>query len=335
MKEESKIRLSVYPSSFRKRLECMSDIARTPRVQKVTVVLNPMSGRGQGAQRRPELEQLLAAEAAYAGKRRDGGRVDWEIVETTAPGNGAEQAAQAVARGADIVAAAGGDGTLGEVVNGLVGTGAKLGLLPFGTGNDCARYLGFGTDLKRACHALFSGESRPVDLGYGQGRWFINVAGCGFDAVVAARVNRGFRSLRGTSAYIAAVVQSLATFRAAQFRLTLDGETRELRAMMCSIANTTSYGGGMRIAPDAAIDDGLFDLCILGDVGRVEFLRAFPRVFKGTHTTHPKVTMLRARHIIVESDPPLPVLIDGDVFGTTPADFTLSPRAIEILTLPS
>lgn len=308
--------------------DAIADAAQT---QRIVVVLNPAAGRGQGARRRAELERKLAATASQTrGNQAD--CAEWRIVTTTAPGTAGALAAEAAAQGADVVAAAGGDGTLGEVVNGLVGTGARLGLLPLGTGNDFARCLGIGTDLDLAVRTLFSGVPQPVDLGRAQDRWFINVAGCGFDAVVAERVNRGFRRLHGTAAYIAAVFQTLLTFRPAAMRLTLDGETRQERAMLCTIANSQSYGGGMRIAPDARIDDGLFDVCLLRETGRLEFLRAFPRVFRGTHVTHPKVMMLRARHIAIESDPPLPILIDGDVVGTTPVEFTLSPRAIEVLT---
>lgn len=308
----------------------MSENAPNARVPMAVVILNPKSGRGQGMLRRPELGRLLTEAADEA--KQAGGCFTWEILETQAPGHGIALAAQAAQRGVQIVAAAGGDGTLNEVVNGLVGTQARLGLLPFGTGNDCARHLGIGTDLKKGVQALSTGRPRPADLGRVHDRWFINVAGCGFDAVVAARVNRGFRTLRGTAAYVAAVIHSLMTFPPARLRLTLDGEVHELRALMCSVANTSSYGGGMRIAPDARIDDGLFDVCVIKAAGRIEFLRAFPRVFRGTHTSHPKVLMFRASTVHVESDSPLPVLIDGDIFGTTPAEFTLAPHAIEIMT---
>jgi diacylglycerol kinase (ATP) len=261
--------------------------------------------------------------------------VHWEIRETSAPGDGVKLAAEAAALGADLVAAAGGDGTLGEVVNGLAGTGTRLGVIPLGTGNDFVRTLGLrADDLPGAVHTLFHGTPKPIDLGRCGDRWFLNVAGCGFDAVVAERVNRGFRRLRGTSTYLAALCQSLLAFRPAAFTLTLDGETRTQRAMLCSVANARAYGGGMLIAPDAQLDDGLFDVCLLGEVGTLEFLRAFPRVFRGTHTSHPKVTMLRARHVRVESDPPLPVFVDGEVIGRTPTEFTLAPRALEVMTPP-
>ena len=306
------------------------ETAQDASLTRITVILNPKSGRGQGAARRNELEQRLAEAVQESGKL--GRCVEWEIQETTFASHGIELAKQAANAGATIVAAAGGDGTLNEVVNGLIGTNACLGLLPFGTGNDFARHLGIGTDLKLGVHTLLHGKPTPADVGCVRGRYFINIAGCGFDALVAERVNRGFRMLHGTSAYIAAVGHTLMTFSAVNMRLTLDGQTHELRAMMCSVANTSSYGGGMKITPDAAIDDGLFDVCVIKEAGKIEFLRTFPRVFQGTHITHPKVQMFRARQVIVESDPPLPVLIDGDVSGTTPAEFTLSPHAISIMT---
>lgn len=296
-------------------------------VRQVAVILNPAAGRGQGWRRRAELEYLLTRIAAGLPKP-----VRWEIVPTSGPGSGAAQAAKAVTQGAGVVAAAGGDGTFGEVANGLVGTGARLGILPMGTGNDFARTLGLAGDLEKAVYTLFYGTPRPVDLGRAGERWFINVAGCGLDAVVAERVNRGFRHVRGTAAYVVAVLHALATFRPAYMRVIADGETRELRAMLCCLANAQSYGGGMKIAPEARIDDGLLDLCIVGETSCWEFLRTFPRVFKGTHVTHPKVTMLRARHVLLESEPPLPVLIDGEVIGTTPREFEIVPQAIEVMT---
>lgn len=296
--------------------------------EMITVILNPASGRGRGGRRRKELDRLLR-EAANS----NGTTSDWEVVETTRPGGATELAAVAAQRGASIVAAAGGDGTVNEVLNGLMGAGAKMAVLPLGTGNDFARTLGFGNDLQRAVAALFGDRSRAVDVGRVHERWFLNIAGCGFDAVVGERVNQGFRYLSGSTAYIAALVQTLRTFRPVDLTLEIDGEPRRMRAMMCSVCNAQTYGGGMRIAPDARIDDGLFDICILGDAGKLEFIMAFPRVYKGTHTAHPRVTMLRAATVRVESDPPLPVFVDGDVIGKTPAEFTIKPRAIELMVL--
>ncbi len=292
------------------------------------IVLNPAAGRGQGRHNRTKLEELLTQSAAALPASSP---VTWEIVETSKSGDGTRLASQAVERGAEAVVAAGGDGTLGEVVNGIAQSGAHLGLLPLGTGNDFARSLGLHNDLARAVHTLFHGTPQPVDLGRTQNRWFINVAGCGFDAIVAERVNRGIRFLHGTSAYLAAVAQSLLTLRPVPMELTLDGEIRKVRGVLCAVANAPMYGGGMKIAPQAQIDDGWLDICLIGDASKLEFIRAFPRVFAGTHDTHPKVTMFRARHILIESEPFLPVLVDGEVIGTTPAEFTITPSALQLL----
>src|SRR5579872_6180322 len=261
--------------------------------------------------------------------------LEWQIAQTTGPGSATRIAAEAAASGADIVAAAGGDGTLNEVLNGVAGSRSALALLPMGTGNDFARTVGLYGRLPLAVQTLFDGDARPIDAGHVAGRWFLNVAGCGFDAAVAERANRGPRWLSGAPAYIAAVIATIARFRPAGLRLTLDGETRELRAMLCSVANARFYGGGMRIAPDARLDDGLFDVCLLAEAGVLEFLTPFPRVFRGTHTAHPKVAMLRARQVGIESDRPLPLLIDGEVIGTTPAEFSLEPYAVRFLFPPA
>ena len=292
------------------------------------IVLNPQAGRGRAGNLRATLEQLIQETVSTHGQAAD---IDWEVHETTASGEGTILAARFAAEGAHVVAAAGGDGTLNEVLNGLMGTRAQLALLPVGTGNDFSRTVGLYGSLRRAVETLFAGIPRPIDVGRAPDRYFVNVAGCGFDAIVADRANRGSRFLRGTAAYLAAIVQTLARFRAGEFALTIDGDRREMRAMLCSVANARTYGGGMKIAPDALLDDGLFDICLLAEGGTIEFLRALPSVFKGTHTTHPKVTMLRARHIRVESIPPLPLLVDGEVVGTTPAEFTVLPAAIEFL----
>lgn len=310
---------------------------------KITIILNPVAGRGRGARYRRQLEEVLARPFSKE-VASPPISAQWQILETTGPGSAQALAATAAADGADIIVAAGGDGTCGAVVNGIVGAKARLGILPFGTGNDLARFLGLmpqlsaehkvkgiNNHLEFAVQTILHGTPQPVDLGQVKGRWFINVAGCGFDAVVAERINQGVRHLHGKPAYIVAVLQSLHTFRAANLRLTLDGVPHKLRAMLCAVANAQGYGGGMKVAPDSKIDDGFFDLCVIREAGPLEFLCAFPSVFKGTHITHPKVSMFRARHVVIESDPPLPLLVDGEIMGTTPAEFTLSPQAIEVM----
>lgn len=292
-------------------------------VGRVAVVLNPMAGRGRGRRSAQRIKDLLSAR-----------RLDYTLWTAQRAGEAGALARQAVDQGAAVVVAAGGDGTLNEALNGIFGSPASLGILPLGTGNDFARHVGIPADLDQAVEVLTSGTHRRVDVGECNGRYFLNIAGCGFDAVVAERVNAGYRMLHGTPAYLAAVAQSLASYRPAHMVIQADQERLESDVMLCSIANTQSYGGGMRIAPGASIEDGLLDVCVVRQVGRLEFLRAFPRVFRGTHVDHPKFAHFTAHSVTIQSDVPLPVLIDGEVVGTTPVVARIHPAAIEMLLPP-
>lgn len=289
-------------------------------VGRGTIIVNPAAGRGKGAAK---------LKAAIAGSPL----AEWEWRETKRPGD-AEAMAREIASTGGIVAAAGGDGTISEVAAGLAHSAAGLAVLPIGTGNDFARSLGFGASLPKALAAIDAGTTREVDMI----RWAcggrtglsINIAGCGFDAVVARRINEGFRGLRGTTAYIAAVLTSLGTYRPAEMRLSVDAETIETTVMLCAVANAQSYGGGMRVAPDARMDDGLLDVVVVEGLPPTQFLRAFPRVFAGTHVTHPKVRILRGKSVRIACTPPLPVLSDGELVGETDAIFEIVPRALHV-----
>ena len=236
---------------------------------------------------------------------------------------------------------AGGDGTLGEVAGAILESkqAVRLGVLPIGTGNDFARTVGVWGEPNRALDALFSGATRRVDVGAieceGAARTFVNVAGCGFDSRAAGRINDWgrhpiTRHVRGLSAYLLAVACEMARFRAFDLSLELDGEPLETRAVLCAVANARSYGGGMLVCPDAQLDDGLFDVCIIGNASRSEFLRAFPGVFAGKHTAHPKVIMRRCRRVCVASEQSVPVLADGEIVGNAPFKCQVVPDALEM-----
>ncbi len=307
-------------------------------LKRIVIIENAQARRGRTS--RPRIDELIPEVCSQA--KEHGIEPIFEFVQTTAagqacrtgqflPGTGSYLARQAVESGADIVVAAGGDGTVCEVANGLLGRSAVLGVLPCGTGNDFARTLGIGTDMALAMRTLAFGESRMVDVGKcGQGH-FVNVAGCGFDAQVAHRINHGFRRLRGTTAYIAATLTTLRDYRPTPVRLTIDGITHEQKIMLCAIANARSYGGGMRIAPNADLFDGMFDLIVVGELSKFAFLKAFPNVFRGTHISHPSVTVLRCRNVQIESESPIPVLADGEELSATPVSFEVVPKALSVM----
>jgi YegS/Rv2252/BmrU family lipid kinase len=238
------------------------------------------------------------------------------VAETRGPGHASDLARSLAANEIVVV---GGDGTFSEVLTGLR-SGVDLALLPFGTGNDLARALNIPQDPKSAAKVALSGPFRTLDAyrweSTGSKGVGANIAGTGFDAVVADRINRGMRFLTGTSAYVAAVLDCLRTFKASEVRISVDGERIEAKAMLVAIANSSSYGGGMRIAPEARLEDGLLDIVIVGEVSKPDFLRTFPKVFSGTHLSHPAVRTMRGTEVVLESYPPLPVLCDGEVVGS-------------------
>ncbi len=291
------------------------------------VIRNPASGRGLGASRWPRVETLIRREAPR------GSTV--ECLATEYPGHAAALAAKAAEGGAELVIAAGGDGTISEVANGLIGSSAAMAIVPMGTGNDLCRTIGVQSQIEFAAETAFRGQSKQVDVvrwncGQRSG-YFMNVAGCGFDAKVAERVNQGFKRIRGTSAYLAAVLSVLRSYQAARLMLDLDGEQVECDAMLCAFANGKTYGGGMRVAPDALLDDGLLDIVLVESLSKAAFLRAFPSVFRGRHLSHPKVRSFRARRASVRCESPMPALADGESIGLLPADFEVVPGALRLM----
>ena len=305
--------------------------------RRIAVISNPISGRGTNRRKRTELIALLNQQVEIANGL--GQAIEYKLFETTTAGRSVATgelvagSASALARfaaldGFDVVAAAGGDGTVGEVANGLIGTNAALAVIPLGTGNDFSRAVGIGTDLERAVTVAVRGSVGPIDLGRGPHGFFINIAGCGFDAIVAREVNTGFKMLRGTVAYLAAVIKTLITFKPVPMEIVIDGERHELKAMLCAIANARCYGGGMMVAPNASWTDGLLDVVVVGDVSVFEFLKTFPKVFKGTHLSHPKVHSWRGREITVHTSVPIPVLADGEDLGETPICFEVQKDAV-------
>lgn len=295
------------------------------------LIINPTAGRGQAGKQVHAIAQRL----------RESGFLNCVWHYTQASGD-AERLARAAAQdGASLVVAVGGDGTVHEVVNGILGTSATLGIIPYGTGNDFARALGLHGSLAAACGALAQGETRRVDvgtiegLGTGGPRRFLVLTGTGFDAQTARTVNEGINYLSGAPAYVWGAILTARKFMPFRLSLTLDDiQTIETPAMFVSVANTEMTGGGMKIAPGAQPDDGLLDICLVRETSKKDLLWQLTKVFDGRHVDHPAVTMLRASRITLNADPPQPLLIDGEVCGTTPAAITIERQALPVKALP-
>ena len=241
---------------------------------------------------------------------------------------------EAVARGVGALVAVGGDGMIHLALQCVAGTSTPLGAVPAGTGNDFATLLGLPIhDPVAAADVIVEGVVRSVDaarLSYGdEGRWFAGVMSSGFDSAVNERANR-MRWPKGKSRYNLAIVAELGVFSPLPFTVTVDGETFEREAMLVAVGNGVSYGGGMKVCPGAEIDDGLLHVTVLGKVSKPEFLRVFPRVYKGTHITHPAVEVLVGREIRL-SAPGAISYADGERVAPLPVTATCVPGALRML----
>ena len=245
-------------------------------------------------------------------------------------------AAAAIAdRAVDAVVVAGGDGMVHLGANLCAGTDVPLGVIAAGTGNDIARELGLPVrDAAKAVERILHGRTRPVDAGRlvtaaGEERWFVGVLAAGFDAVVNERANQ-WRWPKGPMRYNLAIMRELPVFRPIPYVLTLDGQRMDTDAMLVAVGNGPAYGGGMRVTPDAAFDDGLFDVLVLHRIPVHEFLRVFPKVFTGAHTGHPAVEIVRARTVRLEARG-IVAYADGERFAPLPVDLEVVPGALSVL----
>jgi len=272
-----------------------------------TAIVNPVAGRGRTQKLLPELERAA----------RDAGI---ELHVSPEPGAPTKLARAAADDGRDLVAC-GGDGLVTEVAGVAADTGRRLAIVPTGAGNDFARVLGYDPRHPlRAFDAVTAGHDRVVDLGKVNGRWYTCVTASGFDAE-ANRWANTVQRLSGTTLYVAAVLRTLAVYKPYPFRLTVDGEVIETRAWLVAVGNGPAYAGGMNIAPAARLDDGLLDVTVVGDMSRPTFLRNFPKVFKGTHVDHPRITTLRGAHVQLEAldaSVPMEIYADGERVGPLP-----------------
>ncbi len=282
---------------------------------RIALITNPKSGRNSG---------VAAAEAGEREFRRGG----WEVVRrlTEGPGDAIRLAREAAGEGFDAVFACGGDGTLSQVMAGLLDTGVPGGTIPAGTGNDFARTIGLSRDCAAAARQLVEGHAEDIDLlDIDDGSlWGVNVVGVGFDAAVAERINRRRRLTGGPLAYLTGIAQQMWSYCPTELRLRVGDEEWEGQALLLAIGNAQSYGGGMKIAPLAAIDDGLLDVVLVEHVSRTRFLCSLPRVFRGTHVDLPFVRMWQAREVTIEASQPSPALVDGDVQCETPLHIRVS-----------
>lgn len=303
--------------------------------QKVMMIFNPRADRGNAWQIPGHLHQLVA------GRRN----IDWN--GTVYPGHAVELARRAGEQGYQRVIALGGDGTVHEVINGLMGVSRRkrpaLGIVPLGSGNDFAQSIGIPQKPENALRVALGSKMKDMDLGLvtdGKGRqeYFNNTLGIGFDAVVNIRT-RKIPFLRGFIMYLVAVIQTIMlNFDPLQLRVKTETETWDMSTLMLTACNGQREGGGFRVAPEARTDDGTLDYATVCRVSRLMMLRLVPEVMNGTHGKFKQVRMGRFKKMSLTSDRPLHIHADGEVFtdlGTNIRRLTIEiiPKAVRILTV--
>jgi diacylglycerol kinase (ATP) len=296
------------------------------------VIVNPAAGAGKSGKHWPEIMSLFK-----------GNGMRFEHKMTEAPGHAIELAREAAQQGYELVVAVGGDGTIHEIVNGLHSSGclsnAILGIVSTGTGGDYVRTVGLPMDYAAACQKFIEPHIRAVDLGVVEyrrhggsaERIFVNFAGAGFDAEIVRRVKTTFKALGALPAYLLGALTTLVTYRNKDVHLKLDGVEMDKRVCTVIMNNGRYGGGGMNTAPNAELSDGLFDVLIVDDITKPDFLVSLPRLYKGTHLTHPHVIMKRAKEIEIHAKQKMSLQADGELLGEVPAHIRILPSALKII----
>jgi diacylglycerol kinase (ATP) len=297
---------------------------------RVLLVYNPRAANGRAGRALANVRELFVAR-----------NVDTDVVLTEAPGHATEIVRQCDFRGYDGVVAGGGDGTLFEVLNGLFlndpETRPPLGVLPVGTGNAFSRDIELRTGaLDKAVELIGCGSRRAVDVGRftanGEPRHFLNILGLGFVSDVGERAHRLKRI--GNLSYTIGVLLQLISLSSYRMTIEIDGEVMERENIFCEISNTR-YTSNFLMAPDASIDDGLFDVTLLGKASRTRLLRCFPTIFTGEHIHLDEVETFRAKKIRIETDQPKVLAPDGENLGSTPVEVECLPRAVDVFASPA
>ncbi|MFW6190456.1 MAG: diacylglycerol/lipid kinase family protein [Candidatus Bipolaricaulota bacterium] len=286
---------------------------------QIEIIANPVAGGGKSKKVLNKVEKILNdREVTY--------RIHW----TDSPGHATQLAEKLEWKGKTLVAA-GGDGTVMEVLNGIASPKTKIGIIPAGMGNDFTRCLGVPKDARRAVDTFFNGDPRKVDLGTSEGKLF-NFMGVGFPAEVVKNVELHRNGVaRGLFVYLLGLVRSITQLTSYQIELEVDGEKTIYSASAVFVASCRYTGGGIKLIPHADPSDGLLDVALIHELGRIELTTALRGVYSGAHVDHPKIEFFRGRSIKIRSENGLAGMYDGELKGSTPVTIEAAPAARRII----
>ena len=287
---------------------------------RIIILLNPTAKRGQA---RRLLERALEVFHQH--------NVHFNVRESQSSEHLMELARRACEEKPDLIVSAGGDGTHHYVINGLFRSEVPLGLLPLGTGNDFAKGVGMPMNLHAAAAALLHGRVREIDLAQVGAAVYGCIAGVGFDSTVTRYANEHARWLSGSLAYTWSLLCCMPEYRPQQLEIIADGESFSGKVLFAVVGNNSSYGGGIRLAPRAKLDDGILDICIVPYMSRLELLRWVPRAYRGEHLNHPRIKYLQARKITLHPTSRMELFGDGEFLQELPATIEVVPRALRVI----
>ena len=289
-------------------------------MERFYFIVNPVAGSGRGKKSFLEARSLLQSRGA-----------DVAFAYSEYPGHAVSLARQALDSGETTIVCVGGDGTVREIAGALLQSNALLGFLPSGSGNDLCNSLGISTDVPSAVEVLLKGNQRRLDAATANGTPFFNVAGLGFDVQVLLKTEFYKKKLNGMLPYFLGIISALTHLKPMKLTYTANGQTVQMDCLIFTAANGQCFGGGMRVAPNADLFDGLFDICAVHKVSLFTFLRLLPLFIKGEHLNKKPVTVLRTSSLTVDCSSPCQVELDGEIIENTPISFQMLPGAIRVL----
>jgi len=290
------------------------------------IIVNPYAGRWKAQAAIPDIERACQEIG-----------LDYDLVVTEGPNHGIELAREAALAGFSPIVSAGGDGSISEVVNGLMqaadgGEAGPLGIIPLGSADDFADMLGLGKTVEAACRVILAGHTRLVDVGCVNGRYFDNNSAVGLEPMVT-RTQMAMKRIKGTPRYVLAALRTILSHKPWHMRLAWDGGEYDGPVALVSVGNTRRTGGAFWMTPRAEMDDSYLDFVFAGGLGRLKLLRLLPTTFDGSHVERPEVTYLRTTRLTIECDPPTPIQADGELFdlSATRIDYTILPGRLRVI----
>jgi YegS/Rv2252/BmrU family lipid kinase len=287
-------------------------------MRPVCLIVNPSAGGGRAARLLPAVEASLRGQG-----------IAFRVERTHSIEHARELGRSTIAAG-EIAAAMGGDGLISAVAGELRHTDAVLAVLPGGRGNDFARKLGLGSDPVAACELLGEGREQHIDVADIDGRAYLGIASSGLDSD-AGDIANATRLKLGQLVYVYATLRAVRAWRPARWEVVIDGAPRSFTGYSVAVANSGVFGGGMYLAPEARLDDGLLDVVMIHDLPKRTYLAALPKVFTGAHVREPGVEMCQAREVAFHADRPFNVQADGDPIADLPATVRVQPGALNVI----